>query len=67
MLAIARVAHVNGIELAVHTVLIILAIGNTARNAAINLMAHSAFLLAFIMAQDKKIYTKSIDKPPFLL
>ena len=62
MLAITGVAHVNGVELAVHTVRIVFAIHNPARNAAIDFLTHSAFLLFSHYSAFPEIYTHAIDK-----
>ena len=53
--AVASVAHMNGVQLAVHTVLIETALCNTAGNAAVDFVFHSP-LLDFYYAQFFKFY-----------
>ena len=49
MLTVAGVANVNLIELAMHAVRIELALRYAARNAAVDIVTHTVFLLAFII------------------
>ena len=61
MLAITGIAHVNGIELAVHTVGIVRTIGYTAGNAAVHFMLHR-YPPAFIIPAPRKIMRKRLTK-----
>ena len=62
MFAVASVSHVNGIQLAMHTVLIETALRNTAGYAAVDFVFHSP-LLALYYARFLNFYQNEIDKP----
>lgn len=61
MLAITGIAHVNGFELAVHTVGIVRTIGYTAGNAAVDFMLHLD-PPAFIIPAARKFMHKRLTK-----
>ena len=54
MLTVAGVANMNLVELAVHAVRIELALRYAARNAAVDIVTHTVFLLAFIIPVSQK-------------